>query len=619
MNNKSLICNPGLDVVFVPFSPISETDKFEVRVQIQNSGAPRELSVEIYLDEVSESNLAWRGKAFAEKGRYAFAQCFPDIVGKVGAHNIVVRFSGDRAEWTTVEKPFEVRTHTPNLIEGAFIMFGPPVDRKPCSSFYDVKKLTDAQWGEQVDSFNELGFKAIIPMATVQLEHFSERFSVGAEEEFRAHYPSRIYPRSDIKAEDPVKAVFEAAEKNGQKVFLPFGNNYTSCSRRFEVMEELWRLYGKYKSFYGWYQPIEPHLNLASDVFEGFLKLLEEDRKKANELCPAKPLLLSVACGAPAISEAIFCILKEGRLKADIIAPMDIVGCTRGRLEQLKLNFSSFSALKEALENTSSHLWGNCESFDIDDENIILPRYRNGGFDGHAGFLQQMETLRPYSEKLITFEATGVFAKPGLKPEIGGEKAIEQYQRYVDYMKEPVPAYKNIALGCCYAKSSLPDFPERHMAGLFRSNEKMFDSDKSHLSTDGYIAGGREGARADLSKIYGYILSTDSFCVELLFDLGQSERIDMLRVASSPAFLEQFNNPDTSPDRIAVEIGDALNKMEKIGEACEYVHGWAGLVFSESINARYVKFIFSKKKNPNYERSGMLINEIEICQKFEAQ
>ncbi len=618
MKNCKLTCKPDCDIVFVPFSPISETDKFEVRVQIKNSGAPRDVAAEIYMDKVDEACLAWEGKVFAEKGKYAFAQCCPDIMGKSGMHNIVVRFSEDGSKWTTIEKPFEVRTHTPNLAEGAFIMFGPPVDRTACSSFYDVKELTDNQWKEQIDFFNELGFKAIIPLSIIQLEHYSERFSVRAEDNFKAHYPSDIYPKSDIKSEDPVKAILEAADKNGQKIFLPFGNNYISCARRLEVMEELWERYGKYKSFYGWYQPLEPHLNLGADVFEGFLKLIEEDRAKADELCPAKPVLLSVACGVPAISEAIFYMLKQDRLKANIIAPMDILGCTKGRPEQLKLNYSSFSALKEALESTNTHLWGNCESFDIDDDGILVPRFRNGGFDGHAGFVQQMEALRPYSEKLITFEATGMFAKPGLKPEIGGCKAVEQYQRYEDYLKNPAPAYKNIAIGCRYTKSKEPDCPRHWVAGLFKSNEE-FNPDENYLSADGYIAGGREGARTDLSKIYGYVIHNEPVFVELLFDLEKSKRIDMLRVASSPTFLDEFDNPDTSPGRIVVKIGNSLNKTEKIGEICEYIHGWANILLPEAVNARYVKFIFSKKKNPNYRISAMLINEIEICQKIEEQ
>jgi len=614
VNNENLVCNPDRDIIFVPFSPISETDKFEVRAQIQNSGKSSKINVEIYLDIVDEANLLWRGKNFAEKGRYAFVQCFPDIVDKAGVHNIIIRFSADGLKWQTVSKDFEVRKYTPNLIEGAFIMFG-ATDKKTCSSFSNVKDLTDSQWKEQMDSFDELGFKTIIPLAIIQLEHYSERFSANVEKEFRAHYPSRIYPTFDMKSEDPVKIILETAEKNGQKVILPFGNNYTLCERRLELMEEIWERYGKYKSFYGWYQALEPHLNLSVDVFQEFFELLEEDRKKADELCPAKPILLSVACSAPAISDAIFHILKQGAFKADIIAPMDILGCTRGRPEQLKLNSRSFSALKEALKDTKTHFWGNCESFDIDGEGIIVPRYLNGGFDGHAGFVQQMETARPYCEKLITFEATGIFAKPGLKPEIGGEKAVEQYQRYADYMKHPAIAYKNIALGRQYTKSKYPDFPNWHPSSFWTRKKLIID--KNHLSSDGYIAGGRQEERADLSKIYGYAIFDEPVYLELLFDLEKQEKIDMLRVADAPPFLGQFDNPDTSPDKIIVEAGNDLNKMKNIGECCKYVHGWASIVLPETLSCRYVKFSFSKKKNTAFKKSAMLINEIEICQKYE--
>jgi len=618
----NLTCNPELDIIFVPFSPISETDKFEVRVQIMNSGDESEIDIEIYLDEASESNLSWRGKAFAQKGRYAFAQCFPNIIGKSGQHKIMVRFSKDGKNRQTVSKEFEVRTHAQNLIEGSFIMFGPPAGRKPCSPFYNVRELTDEQWKEQIDSFNELGFKMIVPMATVQLETVLNFNDSDGDKLMKAHYPSKIYPKSGIKAHDPVKAIFETAEKNGQKILLPFGCNYRICKHRLEIMRELWGRYGHYKSFYGWYQPYEVPFHLSGELFATFLKLLEEDKKLINEISPAKPLMVSVLCGQDAINDAVSMMLSNGMCKADIITPMDMVGMT-GRPEQLKINSRTFSVLRDALKTTAIHLWGNCESFDLTPTPII-PRYKNGGFDGKSGFIQQIETLRPYSEKLVTFMATGMFAKPGLEPVIGGEKAAEQYRRYKDYMQKPRPVYKNIARGHPYTKSQIPDFPDNTLRLLIDPNRYGYIPDENNSSTDGYIAGGRYGGRyVDASKIYGYILneSKKSIDIEVLFDFEAPQPIDMIRVSESPLSPHAglgTNDPDASPDYVSVETGNTLNGMTEHGRLDAFVNGWAKILFPSTAKKRFVKLIFHKEIKANYpDGSLLLINEIEICKKYQ--
>ena len=79
------------------------------------------------------------------------------------------------------------------------------------------------------------------------------------------------------------------------------------------------------------------------------------------------------------------------------------------------------------------HFWANCESFNFENGYLIVPRFMDGGMDGEAGFIQQIETVRPYAEKIMTFMLSGLFNPPGLFPCPGGEKTINQYCTYAEY------------------------------------------------------------------------------------------------------------------------------------------------------------------------------------------
>ena len=63
---------------------------------------------------------------------------------------------------------------------------------------------------------------------------------------------------------------------------------------------------------------------------------------------------------------------------------------------------------------------------------VLVPRFLDGGMDGEAGFLQQMQVARPYVEKIMNFMFSGFFTPPGFEPKIGGDAAVKQY---VDYLK----------------------------------------------------------------------------------------------------------------------------------------------------------------------------------------
>jgi hypothetical protein len=595
-----LKCDADYDVVFVPFSPISQTDRFEVRVQLRATTGTLPLTVEVFLDAARPETKAISKRITVVADKFQLLKCFPDVRGKTcGPHEVLVRFTAEDGETREVRKAFELRNSVPNLLEGAFISFGASMNRIPATTFADVRLLSEEQWQSEMDALAELGFKVIIPQGAIQLDDFDALRRPGGpkESDFSAYYPSQYYPHARIAARDPIRVVLERAERNGQIVFLPYGNIYCDVARRLDVMQELFERYGKYKSFYGWYEPIEW-------FYRGSHRPLERARGKADELCPAKPVLFSPSGGEPnGMRDGIYRLLASGGLKADILMPMDSVGSRRGRPGQLMYNARLFSALKAALASTDVHLWGNCESFDFSAADQLVPRFRNGGFDGAAGFVQQMETVQPYVEKMLTWQATALFVKPGSpgsEIKLCGKEGIEQYRQYKDYLRSPRPVYRNLALGKPYVKSRKPDLP---------AAEDGADPDQQYLSTDGYLAGGTAG---DVARMFGYSTLQDSVEVAVDFDLQAATSIDRVRVAGSPTYK---NDPeDHSPDKIVVSIGADPSGLKSVAVLTAYVHGWAECKLPQGTVARCVRLVLSRQKQPRQEEVKMFVNEIEIGQ-----
>lgn len=604
----ALQCDPDYDVVFVPFSPISESDRFEVRVQVKTPNDNLPLKVDLYLDKLEDENKVFSHDIILQSGKWGFVRCFPDIRGKLGRHEIIVRFTTADGRAKEVRKAFEVRKAAENVLEGAFISFGTPKNRSVCKNVADARQLTDEQWKEEMDNLAALGFKVIIPQNSIQM--VDEKVDGKSSEEerkknFVAYYPSKHYPKADIVADDPFRAVLERAEKNGQIVFLSNGCSYWAyghnwpLAKRIEVMEEMYERYGKYKSFYGWYEATEAGLGLPWQI-DQFCRAIEKVRRKATELCPAKPLLWSSGIVANEDPRYGCNALAEGKMDIDIIMPFDVVGCTNASPAQLEYNNRYFSALKLALAPTNIHIWGNPESFEFGpDERALVPRFNKGGFDGSLGFVQQIEAMRPFVEKLVTFQATANYTKPGSEIVLGGEDAVEMYSLYDNYRKSPKPFYQNLALGKPYAIA-----PEANTTGAnieTDANSKIFCS-------DGYIAG---GINDDKEKMHGYAALEGSPRATVDFELPSSGTIDRVRIYKCPKFK---NDPqDYSPDKIAVYLGDSPGNLRLTAVLREYKYGWAQAEFPPNTKAKHVRLVFTKQRKPKQEGElKMLINEVEI-------
>lgn len=430
------------DVCLLPYSPTTEKDELEIRAQVFNAGSTGDVELDFYLN----NHLLERCSLVVQDHSYGFAHTFLDMKGLCGHHTVTVKISSESGQIIRSQAtlPLEVKKDLLPILDGGFVMLGPPNDRKPCDTYRDdLKRFTDADWENYITEMHKLGQTAIIIMVSQQYLTLESRKLV-------AHYPSRLIEKSDIAAHDPIGAILSAAERNGQKVFIGVGNQFGHKGTR-EEMTELYERYRHFSSFYGWYFATELRMDIPKQ--EGFAEwsLYNYLWEHARTLAPVKPILISpmgMPCDtfAEHFAKVHFC---------DIIMPQDWVGQCAFHVEDSE---EMHRRLAKICRSTHKHLWANCEAFNFTDtpdgkwENwgctfkdfswdaprVLVPRFRGGGMVGEQGFDRQMQVTRPYVEKIMTFMLCGFFCPPDFTPVCGGEAAIKQYTDYVNYMNSVV-------------------------------------------------------------------------------------------------------------------------------------------------------------------------------------
>ncbi|MFH1477815.1 MAG: DUF4434 domain-containing protein [Verrucomicrobiota bacterium] len=613
-------CDENLDVRLIPPGIVSENDRLEIRLQARNiSNSACRLTIELFWDEETAAACLMRETLPVEPGKFGFVRCFHGVRDMAGTHQVLATLSFDGRQ-TRIRRKVEVRSTTGNILEGGFITIS------------GGKDLDDAQWAEQLTAWDEIGMKTLLIFETYGPTGLKDG-------QLHAYYPSKIMPLAgNLKSKDPIKAILETARKNGQAVFIGLGANKNS-DKNPEIIDELFGRYGRISSFYGWYAAVE-HATAGANAAVCLDKTWKELRSAAGRLSPVMPILSSpyqesLSFDSPYYDLGKWGIAEPASAKLgsirgihpeferyllehpdclDILMPQDGVGGFRHALGPWENN-RNFALFREICDKTKIHLWANCESFDYNAREFpkLVPRVLNGGFDGAAGFVQQITAVRPHVEKVLTFVLTGLFAKPGLQPETGGPAAVEQYGKYRDYHAHPAPMYRNLALGKSYVKSPEPGY----VAGCF------FPPDLDHRLTDGRLCGGY-CYPIDDTRLIGYYFEdhkSDQLSVDITINLQAVESIDAVRCAAA---LRQVNG---NADRITVALSNDGKIFEKLGSTCEYHNGWAEIIFDQPRQAQFVKINFFKKqpkpKEPNvdnhlvFANSWLLIDEIEVCRKMQ--
>ena len=415
------------DFRIVPYSPVRLSDPFEIRFQHKCAG---EIGLSVYLDEDGAPGALLCGEVCrpSESG-FAYLNKYWLRASEImteGAHTLYLH-AGDE----TARFPFVAESSRPVILDGGFIMFGPPNDRTACDPWRsELKQLSDEDWARYIRDMHDIGQTCIIINAAVQLLNI-------ANKEYGAHYPSKLIKKSDIHAHDPIKAVLSAADELGMQVFIGIGNNYggraalEDWESDAQILEEVYRMYGGHRSFYGWY--IARECNLI-DPFPSYLEGAPLVCEKAKALSPALPLLISpYLVNEGENYEAS--LQRMWNIGFDIFMPQDMMGQRPNSSIRMMSRTRRFhEAARKACDATKKHLWGNNEAFNFTpDGKYLVPRYIGGGMWGEEGFISQIRAVEPYVEKRMNFMDAAFFTPPQTNHLPGGELAVKQYEEYKSY------------------------------------------------------------------------------------------------------------------------------------------------------------------------------------------
>lgn len=287
---------------------------------------------------------------------------------------------------------------------------------------------TDPQmWAAKIAEMKKMGMEYLVFMSVAN--------------EQKAYYPSKLmdwhYPRW---RKSPVDAVMDAAAEHGMKVFMSTGwakdqddnlRDPKIKGRQLEMMEELAGIYGKHPAFYGWYLPVEDCLGpVLTDYAVDAVNALTA---RARELTPSAKILISPYGIFNSDFEDPRYEQQLSRLKVDIIAYQDEVGCVRERypLTRLRENWKKLRAIHD---KTGVEMWANCETFawekGTNDRSSALVPAPYGRI-----LAQQVAASAGGAEKIISFIMCGLFEDPSSKYQLGqphwSAKAYEDYMSWL--------------------------------------------------------------------------------------------------------------------------------------------------------------------------------------------
>ncbi|MBQ3230454.1 MAG: DUF4434 domain-containing protein [Clostridia bacterium] len=291
-----------------------------------------------------------------------------------------------------------------------------------------VKGFSDAQWEAKVDEIASLGMKYIVLLTTSQVY----------EDTAYSFYETDIYPFADIAAKDPMGALFNAADRNGIKVFVSCGyygnwvetiNNMVSPevqARAFKSMEQVYAKYGHHESFYGWYLPDETGIYPYYD--ERFIKYVNDYSAFGRTIDPKLKMLIA-PYGTNSLKADDKYVAQLESLDCDIIAYQDEIGVRKSLPEATG---AYYEALRKAHDKAGrSALWADMEVFEFEGD-----VYRSALYAAAMERIdRQIKSISPYVDEILIYQYQGMFNKPGTIAYCGHPDSLKLYNDYKAWLE----------------------------------------------------------------------------------------------------------------------------------------------------------------------------------------
>ncbi|MBQ8272353.1 MAG: DUF4434 domain-containing protein [Tidjanibacter sp.] len=287
-------------------------------------------------------------------------------------------------------------------------------------------------WEAKIEEMSQMGMEYLIFMAVAN--------------EGRAYYPSELMPHHyPAGRKSPVEAILDAAAEHNMRVFMSTGwaedqdDNLRIPrikQRQMDMMVELARLFGDHKAFYGWYLPVEDCLGpvLTDYAVEAVNALTDH----ARGLTPKAKILISPYGIFNSDFDHPNYARQIERLKVDIIAYQDEVGCVREKfpLPRLRENWKRLAAIHA---NLPIEIWANCESFTWergtnDRTSALIPA-------APERFVAQLEAASSAGvDRIVSFIMCGIFEAEDSPYPLGQpELSVAAAREYVAWSRNCTP------------------------------------------------------------------------------------------------------------------------------------------------------------------------------------
>ena len=399
--------------------------------------------------------------------------------------------------------------------------------------------------------------------------------------EGKAYYPSKLMPwLYDKNVKSPVEAILDEAAKHNMKVFMSTGwakdqdDNLLDPEikkRQLQIMEELATLYKNHKAFYGWYLPVEDCL---CPIFaEHAVQSVNTLTEKANALTPGKKTLISpYGIGLSEFDNPDY-EKQLAKLKVDIIAYQDEVGCVRDKftLPRLKKNWQKMRDIHNRL---NIELWANCETFTWEEKtndrnSALIPA-------AYSRLLsQQVAASSAHVDKIISFMFGGIIEDPKSPFQLG--QPVWSNELYNNYM-----AWKN---GNTYWM-------------LFEATlqEKVENSATPQMINDTRLKNLFDGQVAEENSLDSRWVKFEKGHHEIVVDLQNKTKVEKVLMRSLNYNQEEIGTPYkvyvfTSNDGVKYELASIKDAPYFPNNKHD---AWIdGVLFDElNENARYIKVAF---------------------------
>jgi len=413
----------------VPPGPISDKIEFEVRVAVRNNTSTTkrfELSLAAERDGTTHPLIATPLEVPAN-GQELFVRRFPAGEHR-GAATISYKLKGPEKFEASESWPLAIVASESRALP--FIQFGwlDPGAVVP-GGYPQQRPMTEQDVRDGVDACRDLGMTGLI---------ITYPESIYSGQGF--YYPSHAFAEHRAHSFDVVGTILNQASKNGQRVFVGLGRGpdllltwtgfddrkriSTSLAHSMKVAAELWGLYGREPSFYGWYLSHEANdIAQASRAYYNpmvdYLRTFEAD----------KPVLISPS-GTPILSREI---LRKS--KVDVFAYQDAVGSgyvpyentfePQRRIAALPDVYAGYAA---AHQDAGKHLWTNLEIWEM-----AGPEYANSYPPMFERVKTQLDIEKEHADVITSYEVFGFMERPESPVALGGPKAIALFKAYQKY------------------------------------------------------------------------------------------------------------------------------------------------------------------------------------------